>query len=454
MRSAKLSICCLLAAGMIPAADDNPVVFRSDVSLVRVDAQVVDRNNRTITGLRADDFVLREEGRPQQIRNFASEEMPLDVLLLLDVSSSMRPHVQRIASAAHQALRVLRADDRVGIMVFDRSTRVRLSFRSSREDVEREFDSLLRQETFNGGTDITRGLLDAAEYVQSHARPEVRRAIVILTDDETERDRDEEAVERSLTRANAVLSALIAPDAMRNRGGMGQPGGGGWPGGGGGSRRRGGISLPGSGGPWGGSPWPGGGGRGPVGGGGPGMGGSRTHSAGTSEIARSSGGDSVPVSDASALETTLSRLRQRYALHFYLPRDVKAGQERAVEVQLASGALQRYPGAEVRYRRGYLAPSGADQGTAGQDATVVTRAGSTVDSRVADAPSGTRRRRAVNSPASDGPTVDTTGSDGAWRRSEDPAPAPQAAPAPAPTPAADEQANPGGWRKLKPGEQP
>src|SRR4029079_18078467 len=120
------------------------------------------------------------------------------------------------ADAAHQALRVLRDDDRVGIMVFDRYTRLRLPLRSNRQDVEREFESLLRQETFNGGTDITRGLLDAAEYIGRNGRRDARRAIVILTDDATERNRDEEAVSRALTRADAVLSALIAPDAMRS----------------------------------------------------------------------------------------------------------------------------------------------------------------------------------------------------------------------------------------------
>ena len=58
-------------------------------------------------------------------------------------------------------------------------------------------------------------------------------------------------------------------------------------------------------------------------GGGPVIIGSRTHSAGTSELARASGGDSMSVDDASALQDTLARLRQRYALHFYLPAGVQ-----------------------------------------------------------------------------------------------------------------------------------
>ncbi len=73
------------------------MTFRSDVSLVRVDVQVMD-GSRAITGLQMEDFVLRENGRPREIKNFASEKMPIDVLFLLDVSASMRPHVQRIAS--------------------------------------------------------------------------------------------------------------------------------------------------------------------------------------------------------------------------------------------------------------------------------------------------------------------------------------------------------------------
>jgi hypothetical protein len=95
----------ILSGGLLlsVAAGDDELVFKSDVSLIRVDAQVVDRDNRAITGLRAADFVLREEGKVQPIRSFASEDMPVDVMLLLDVSASMRPHVQRIADAAHEA---------------------------------------------------------------------------------------------------------------------------------------------------------------------------------------------------------------------------------------------------------------------------------------------------------------------------------------------------------------
>lgn len=376
----------LLAAFAIgPLLADDDLVFHSDVSLVRVDTQVVDGSNRAIIHLRAADFVVREDGRVAPIRNFAAENMPIDVLFLLDVSGSMRPHVQRIADAAGQALTELGKDDRMGIMVFDRNTRVRLAFNSSHQEVQHEFDRLLREERFNGGTDITRAMLDAAAYIRREGRRDARRAIVILTDDQTEFDRDDAGVGQALARANAVMCALIAPDATPYGG---NPGGG---------QRRGGWGG-GQGGPLGGiifGPSGGGGNRYPGGGGG---GAGRHQSAGTSEIARDSGGDSMSVNDSSALEDTLERLRQRYTLYFSLPEGVQPGEERNIEVDLAPEARRRFSDAEVRYRRAYMSPSSnRDTGP-----TKITRAPSDSPSSTADpaadsgAPTVHRRRVAVN----------------------------------------------------------
>jgi VWFA-related protein len=377
-----LVLSCALASAQ--SADDNNVTFHSDVSLVRVDAQVVDSSNRPIIHLHAGDFVLREDGKVVPIRNFAADNMPIDVLFLLDVSGSMRPHVQRIADASGEALNQLNKDDRMGIMVFDRYTRVRLPFNSSKQEVQRAFDRLLREERFNGGTDITRAMLDAADYIGQNGRRDARRAIVILTDDSTEFDRDDIGVGRALTRANAVMCALIAPDAMPQYGGRG--GGQGGPLGGG----------PGLGGPLGGIIFGrGGGSRYPGGGGG----GQAHQSAGTAEIARDSGGDSMSVNDASALEDTLERLRQRYTLYFNLPEGVQPGRERNIEVDLAPEARRRFSDAEVRYRRTHMS-SDNDRDNA---PLKVTRApsdsnypASTSSSSNSDTPTTHRRRVAVN----------------------------------------------------------
>jgi VWFA-related protein len=348
----RLSLSLFLLATVVPAADD-PVVFKSDVAVTRVDAQVVDHDGRTVTGLQREDFVLKVDGKPVPIRNFASENMPIDILLLLDVSGSMQPHVERMASAAQQALNVLAPKDRIAIMIFDTSTRVRLPFTSSHSDVTNALDRLLRSERFNGGTRITSAMLSAANYMEREARPDARRAIVILTDDQTQDSEDESHVESGLRRANAVLSFLQAQyeepgmngGGGRSHGTWGSGGGGGWPGGGG-------IGFPGSGGGIGLPGGLGGGRRGGV---------DRSHSAGTADIARDSGGDTMQVDDASSLEDTLTRLRQRYALYFYWPEASDSAQKRNVQVDLADRTRTQFQEAEVRYRRVYMAGSSTEQ---------------------------------------------------------------------------------------------
>jgi hypothetical protein len=99
------------------------------------------------------------------------------------------------------------------------------------------------------------------------------------------------------------------------------------------------------------------------------MRGPHTQSAETGEVARRSGGDLMPVDDAYALENTLARLRQRYALYFNVPPDAKPGEQRNIELALAESAHRRFPEADVRYRRVYLAPSGGARTVAAQAAS-------------------------------------------------------------------------------------
>jgi VWFA-related protein len=376
------------------APTDPDVVFRSDVSLVRVDAQVVDASNRAIIHLHENDFVLREDGRVVPIRNFAADNMPIDVLFLLDVSSSMRPHVQRIADASGQALMQMNKDDRMAIMVFDTYTRVRLPFNSSHQEVQRAFDRLLREEGFRGGTDITRGMFDAADYIRREGRRDARRAIVILTDDQTnaQYDVDEAGVGRALARADAVMCALIAPDASQY---MGRGGGG---------QRPGGMGGGGLGGPLGGIIFGRGGGGGYPGGGYPGAGrrGGGDKPAGAAEIARDSGGDSMSVNESSALEDTLERLRQRYTLYFSLPEGVQPGDERNIQVDLSPEARRRFSDAEVRYRRAYMSSHGDRENTpvkvthAPSDNSYPTSSSSAADAPDSNATPTHHKRVAVN----------------------------------------------------------
>jgi hypothetical protein len=352
----------VVTCGVAGAGDDDTPVFRSDVAMGRIDTLVLDRSQHPIGGLRKEDFVLRRDGNPIPIRSLSHEDLPVDVLLLLDVSGSMHVHIQRVASAAHDALAVLGDQDRVGIMVFTTRTRVRLSFRQDLALVERKLDEVVQSESFSGGTNINGALLDAAAYVEKEGRRQVRHAVVIVTDDEAP-PCDQGRVLAALDQADAVLMVLQAPVFHEING----P----YPGGGGTQTGR-------SPGPWSGAPV-GIGGGGPLGGiilgrrspagmplpGSPPVmvGYPRGTSAGSPSIARASGGDSLNVNDASAVETTFERIRQRYAIYFTVPEGMPDNVNgRGMELDLADAARRSHPDATLQYRQIALAKDAAKPG--------------------------------------------------------------------------------------------
>ena len=160
------------------------------------------------------------------------------------------------------------------------------------------------------------------------------------------------------------------------------------------------------------------------------------------EIARRSGGDSMPVHDAYALETTLSRLRQRYALYFNLPAGVRSGEERSIEVSLADSALRRNGDAEVRYRRVYLAQNASAPAEPMSITRAPVNAPRTVDQ---DAPPVIRRRAAAND---DGPRHGPLDVGDNSTAAES-----QPAPRPSNNAANDDTSSQGGWRRARPDEK-
>lgn len=74
--------CLLLALATAHSAarssqsNDPQQTFRTGVDLVRLDVSVLDRNRRPIQRLRAEDFTVLEDGRPQPIVAFAAVDIP------------------------------------------------------------------------------------------------------------------------------------------------------------------------------------------------------------------------------------------------------------------------------------------------------------------------------------------------------------------------------------------
>ena len=147
----------------------NRPTFRSDVSQVHVGAEVLSKDGRIVTGLTKSDFRVFDEGQEQPVASLAAEEQPLDIILLFDISGSMRSKVKKVASAAHQALGELRRGDRVSLMTFNDSARLISSFTDDLDSVERDIQQVLRIR-FGGRTYMMKAVAAAAHNFLRESR--------------------------------------------------------------------------------------------------------------------------------------------------------------------------------------------------------------------------------------------------------------------------------------------
>jgi VWFA-related protein len=165
-------------------------VVRVETQLVSVPAVVTDRNGHPLSGLRAENFTILEDGKPQRITNFATTETPFEIALLLDTSGSTRDELGLIRDAANAFINALRPGDRVAIVAFNNTPR-NGSLAATVEVVSTLADDrqALRRAIAGLGTSNGTPFYDALGRIADQVfreppRPEVRgrRAIVALTD--------------------------------------------------------------------------------------------------------------------------------------------------------------------------------------------------------------------------------------------------------------------------------
>jgi VWFA-related protein len=92
-------------------------VFRAATDSVAVDV-AVRQGSRPVKGLRSEDFELLDNGVRQAIDAVSVEEVPVDLTLVLDASSSTAAVIGRFKSRAEQIAAMLRSGDRVRLVSF------------------------------------------------------------------------------------------------------------------------------------------------------------------------------------------------------------------------------------------------------------------------------------------------------------------------------------------------
>jgi Ca-activated chloride channel family protein len=169
---------------------DEGDVVRVETQLVSVPAVVTNKTGRPLTGLRAENFLLFENGQQQKITNFATTEAPFEIALLLDTSGSTRVDVGLIRQAANAFIDALRPGDRVAIVAFNtarqgQSVAAKVEVLSQLTGDRKLLRAAIENLGSSNGTPFYDALARIADEVfHEPPREEVsgRRAIVALTD--------------------------------------------------------------------------------------------------------------------------------------------------------------------------------------------------------------------------------------------------------------------------------
>src|SRR2546427_1637236 len=165
-------------------------VVRVETQLVTVPAVVTDRNGHPLTALRAENFVVFEDGKAERLTNFATTETPFEIALLLDTSGSTREELGLIRDAANAFISALRSGDRVAVVAFNNApgnsaplatVEILAPVTDDRKVLRRAIENL----GTSNGTPFYDALARVADQLfRDPPRPEIRgrRAVVALTD--------------------------------------------------------------------------------------------------------------------------------------------------------------------------------------------------------------------------------------------------------------------------------
>ena len=162
--------------------------FSTDVKVVNLLATVRGARGEIVTGLSNEDFLLSENGHPQEVRYFSREsDLPLTLGLMVDTSMSQQKVLVEERSASFRFLdQVLRAQDQVFIMQFDMGVQLRQPLTSSRKalnDVLPYIDTPTTKQLriqSGGGTLLYDAVVTAAQDIMQRARN--RKALIVLSD--------------------------------------------------------------------------------------------------------------------------------------------------------------------------------------------------------------------------------------------------------------------------------
>lgn len=168
--------------------------IRMNVDMVLVPVTVTDPLNRLVTGLEKEDFQIFENNSQELISSFASEDAPVSIGIIFDLSGSMTSKLVRAREAILQFIKTANPQDEFFVIGFNDRPELIEDFTSSVEDIQ------ARLATVHAGHRTA--LLDAIYYgvakmADAHHQ---RKALLVVSDGGDNRSRYTEGEVRAKVR--------------------------------------------------------------------------------------------------------------------------------------------------------------------------------------------------------------------------------------------------------------
>ena len=195
----------VVALAVLPLAAQQPS-FSTRRETVRVDVLVTDRG-RPLRDLRAEDFEVLDSGVPQQVEFARFEELPLAIVLALDVSASVSPEgLDHLRGAGRLVIDNLKAGDQAALLTFTDALTLRERLTPDTASLKAALDGMQPSKQLFGGT----SLIDASYAAITLLAQDGGRGLVIAFTDgiDTSSWLPSGGVIDTARRANAVVYAV------------------------------------------------------------------------------------------------------------------------------------------------------------------------------------------------------------------------------------------------------
>ena len=170
-----------IAAVALATPDAQQPVFKSGIDMVPLTVTVTDGSGKFVRGLTGDDFTIYEDGVAQPLSFFASENVPVDVALVIDTSASMRGDLPLVKAAATGLVRALGPTDRGAVVEVSDRASIAQAFTGDRAQLEQALQTV----TATGSTALYDGLYVVLREFgrERKSMPQVRRQVLVLLSD-------------------------------------------------------------------------------------------------------------------------------------------------------------------------------------------------------------------------------------------------------------------------------